>query len=300
MANFDIVVDTNPMAQSIDSVSHEVSNTTLAVAAMEAAVIAAEKQSAQHITENVDKGFYNLIQSKLSAKLAEYYTAMNAKIALLIELSKSLGGTKSRMEKDVNRLKTEYFKTFQGLDKSLENRISQLDKPTVSLAAARDNLIYHKNIIDVPSVFYSNDEIGATRQMALTARLNSKTDKTIDGMTKSVQNNMDFNKKMRSMISSDDVSKEKLLCVPVIYVEEQSYVLDDSNVSMIFVPDYIDKSVKEDIESRIENRIAEFENNNDDLSKTEIKKEFEKLVIANETDQSVIDRIMNLYERGNQ
>lgn len=300
MASFDIVVDTNPMAQSINSVSNAVSNTTLAVTAMETAVIAAETKAAQHITENVDKGFYNLIQSKLSAKLAEHYTEMNAKVALLIELSKTLGNTRSRMEKDVNRLKASYFKTFQGLDKSLENRIGQLDKPTISLADARDNLIYQRNLKEIPPVYYSNEEIGNAKQMALTARLNNKTDKAIGSMTNSVQNNMDFNKKIRAMISNDSVNKENLLCVPVIYVEEQSHVLDDSNVSMLFIPDYIGKSAKEDIESRIENKIDEFAGNTDDYSKSEIKKEFEKLVMSNEADKDLNDKIMELYERGNQ
>ena len=298
MANFNIVVDTNPMAQSIDNVSYAVSNTTLAVGAMETAVIEAERQAAQRITDNVDRGFYSLIQSKLSSKLAEYYTEMNAKVALLMEISKTLASIETRMEKDVNRLKAGYYKTFQGLDKDLDNRISQLDKPTVGLAAARDNLIYHKNTLDVPHVIYANEEIGKARQLALTARLNSKTDKAIYNMTNSVQNNMDFNKKMKSMISDEGVNEENALCVPVIYVEEESYVLDDSKVSMLFVPEYVDKTIKEDIESKMEKMTDELVGNNDDLSKSEIKKEFENLVMTNETDQEVIKKMMELFERG--
>lgn len=47
MAEFDFVVDTTPMAETVSSVSNHVTATTAAVVAMQAAVIASEKASAK-------------------------------------------------------------------------------------------------------------------------------------------------------------------------------------------------------------------------------------------------------------
>lgn len=44
MAEFDFVVDTTPMAETVSSVSNHVTATTAAVVAMQTAVIASEKR----------------------------------------------------------------------------------------------------------------------------------------------------------------------------------------------------------------------------------------------------------------
>lgn len=47
MARFDFVVDTKPMADSVDSITGHVDATTAAVIAMQAAVINSEEQAAK-------------------------------------------------------------------------------------------------------------------------------------------------------------------------------------------------------------------------------------------------------------
>ena len=51
-------VDTQPMARQIESVSQKVQGTTAAVVGMRAAVIAAEEEAAEHVCNNVNRGFY--------------------------------------------------------------------------------------------------------------------------------------------------------------------------------------------------------------------------------------------------
>ena len=128
MAEFDFVVDTTPMAETVSSVSNHVTANTAAVVAMQTAVIASEKASAKKICNNVDAGFHGLIRSQLSMKISVAYTEMQAKLALLLEYSKTLRKTRDRMESDFNRVKRQYSQIFKGLDKALANRISQLDK----------------------------------------------------------------------------------------------------------------------------------------------------------------------------
>ena len=65
MATFNYTVDTKPMAEEISSVSRHVNVTTGAVVAMQAAVIIAEEKAANHVCNNVNKGFYSLIRSQI-------------------------------------------------------------------------------------------------------------------------------------------------------------------------------------------------------------------------------------------
>lgn len=57
MATFDIVVDTSPMANSLDNVNSNVRNVTASVVAMESAVVVAQERASEHICQNVDNGF---------------------------------------------------------------------------------------------------------------------------------------------------------------------------------------------------------------------------------------------------
>ena len=116
MAEFDFVVDTTPMAETVSSVSNHVTATTTAVVAMQAAVIASEKASANKICNNVDAGFHSLIRSQLSMKTSVAYTEMQAKLALLLKYSKTLRKTRDRMEADFSRVKRQYSQIFKGLD----------------------------------------------------------------------------------------------------------------------------------------------------------------------------------------
>lgn len=80
MANFNFTVDTSPMASEMQSVSHGVNRVSGAVVAMQAAVIAAEKEGAEHVCQNVNKGFYSLMHSQISQKIAQLTSTVEAKL----------------------------------------------------------------------------------------------------------------------------------------------------------------------------------------------------------------------------
>ena len=65
MANFSFTVDTDPMAHEISSVSQRVDMTSAAVVTMQTAVIVAEKESADHVCENVNYGFIRRFRRRL-------------------------------------------------------------------------------------------------------------------------------------------------------------------------------------------------------------------------------------------
>ena len=78
MATFNYTVDTKPMADEMRSVSRHVNATTDAVVAMQTAVIIAEEKAADHVCNNVNKGFYSLIRSQISQKMAKLQSEVDS------------------------------------------------------------------------------------------------------------------------------------------------------------------------------------------------------------------------------
>lgn len=71
MADFNFTVDTTPMANQINSVSHHVDGVTASVVAMKTAVISAEKDAANKICGNVNRGFFSMMQAQITQKIAQ-------------------------------------------------------------------------------------------------------------------------------------------------------------------------------------------------------------------------------------
>lgn len=135
MAHFNFTVDTEEMANSIDGVAPHVDGTTAAVVAMQTAVIVAEKRAAEKICENVNRGFFGLIRSQISQKLAITKSQMDARVMELGQQAQELLGIRGRMERDFQMIATRYAKLFRSLDAALYTRINELDKPLVSFVS---------------------------------------------------------------------------------------------------------------------------------------------------------------------
>lgn len=138
MANhhdIDCLVDTIPMAEKIQRVGQNVEHTTMAVVAMKTAVVEAEKSGAQHICQNVNRGFFTLMQSQLSAKLAQKKSRTEALMAQLAMQKRRLLEIKNSMENDYQRICTRYGRIISSINKQLEQRIIDLDKPVYKFCA---------------------------------------------------------------------------------------------------------------------------------------------------------------------
>lgn len=127
--DIDCLVDTIPMAEKIQRVGQNVEHTTMAVVAMKTAVVEAEKSGAQHICQNVNRGFFTLMQSQLSAKLAQKKSRTEALMAQLAMQKRRLLEIKNSMENDYQRICARYGRIISSINKQLEQRIIDLDKP---------------------------------------------------------------------------------------------------------------------------------------------------------------------------
>lgn len=148
-----ITVDTKPMAESIDTVADKVDETKLAVVAMEAAVIAAEQAASENICRNVNFGFYSLIRSQISQKIATHKSRADAKIMEMQQQAMSLSAIQGTMEKDYMMIADRYQKLFEGMNKTLRARIFELDRPVTHFLfnEAVPSVGLSKRIVSEPS-----------------------------------------------------------------------------------------------------------------------------------------------------
>jgi hypothetical protein len=201
-------VDTSPMARSVDSVNGHVHSVTTAVTAMEAAVIAAERQSARTICENVDHGFYVLVKSQISQKAVADYSEMTSKQMTLLQLVKALEGVKRQMEADYTMISARYAKLFQSLNKALETRVKELDRPAMRLAEIRKQLVFDKLKDDSSLLLSVAEEALAVGQTALSGKLKQKTRETLQSLSGSVAEKQSYDEKIDSILfaNSDAVT----------------------------------------------------------------------------------------------
>lgn len=128
MADFIFNVDTTPMAKGLHHVGNQVSTVTDAVEEMKNAVLVAEKNAADAICSNVNRGFYTLIRSQISQKIAKLKSDVDSKLMEMLQQGASLRAFRTRMELDYNMIASRYTKLFNSLNKALRIRIFELDK----------------------------------------------------------------------------------------------------------------------------------------------------------------------------
>lgn len=299
MADFDFVVDTKPMAESVSSVTNNVKLTTAAVVAMEAAVLLAEKNAADRICDNVDKGFFSLIRSQVSMKLSTCYTEMQAKLSLLMEYSKTLGRTQERMEGDYNRVKGQYSQIFKGLDKALSNRIAQLDKDAVGISETRKRVILSMFERQIPETVVTSTEVELNDQKIVSSRIKNKTDHSLDVLAGKVRENLNYKQLMDDMLDRSTTEKRVDEYIPVVFANKQSTLVTDTYVLSLHYPQYLSEKVRNNIDLSILNQEELCTNApKDDFERKNVSDEFQNLVATSGLDQRVATKMMYLFQQG--
>jgi hypothetical protein len=237
MANLHFEVDTMPMARSVDSARGHLNGVTAAVTAMEAAVIATERQSAQTICENVDNGFYVLVKSQISQKAVAAYTEMTSRQIVLLQLVKALDGVKRQMEADYNMISRRYAKLFQSLNKALETRVRELDRPAMKLAEIRQNIVFDKLKDNSSMLFSVSNEALPAAQTALGGKMKQKTRETLLALSASINESRSYNEKVEGILSKNEngVSDDSgLYYLPAIFFETDSLLNSSDHIETVY------------------------------------------------------------------
>jgi hypothetical protein len=299
MATFNYTVDTNPMATEIGSVSKHVNATTTAVVAMQTAVVLAEAKAADHVCDNVNKGFYTLMRSQISQKIAKLQSEVDSHFMKLTQLRKNLFGIKNRMERDYNMISNRYLKLFNGLNANLKQRVFELDKPVISFAVKDVEQISNRTKYLTATVPVSQLESLSASQKIIASNVKYRGLNVINSM-KSFLSDMAEQKKLTNLIllKSYDV-KNVTISIPVIISEVNLDKYDnkslDVTVSNVELNNVAKSAIKNTVFTNAENlhwlTAKEIDK--------EIKSEFSKFVTASSSSQRVKDMANKLFLTNN-
>jgi hypothetical protein len=296
MATFKFTVDTKPMAEEIRSVSRHVNGTTGAVVAMQTAVIIAEEKAADHVCNNVNKGFYSLIRSQISQKTAKLQSDVDSHLMQMLQQKNALLGIKNRMQKDYNMISKRYMKLFNGLNANLKQRVFELDKPTIDFAVKEVDKVSNRTKYLTAIVPISQLETISTSQRIIASNIRFRGFNVIKSMN-SFLLDMNQQKKLTDKILINDARYTNNACVyiPVILSEcNRDKSATDFEIAISNVE--LDNISKSTIRNATFAKLSEIEWGNSTIHDSEIKSEFSKLLMDSTNPQRVNDMAMKLFQ----
>jgi hypothetical protein len=282
------------MAHEIDKVSHHVTATTTAVVAMKTAVIAAEKEASDHVCEKVNQGFYTMIRSQISQKMAKLQSDVDSLLMQLAQQQKQLLGIRTRMERDYNMLLARYSKLFTGLNQNLKQRVAELDRPTMNFALGEVEHITNRSKLLTATVPVGQLESVMQSQQILASNAKYQGMKVINTMRDFLS---DFNdqRRLTSTILLSGEARESHLAVPVVMME----TCIDRNGTTVENIVMNDTGLSASMQRSIQNTITSTEDNLPWVDTTdkdrETINEYGKMVASANLPDRVKERMNNLF-----
>lgn len=131
-------IDTDPFDSSIRNCNSSVGVLTGSVVATEAAQVASIRDHSRKVGKTIIDGFFSTVKSDISQQIMELNSRLEANLVHLRELAQRCVSKQKQMEVDYNRLTSRYSAVFEDLNKELENRIYELDRPTFKFKEMSD------------------------------------------------------------------------------------------------------------------------------------------------------------------
>lgn len=295
MATFNYTVDTNPMAAEISSVSRTVAGTTTAVVAMQTAVVFAEAKATDHVCKNIDKGFFTLIRSQVSQKMAKLQSDVDSHLMQLNQQKKQLLAIKGRMERDYNMISGRYNKLFTGLNQNLKQRIFELDRPITNFAVREIENVSNRTKYLTAIVPVAQLESLAVSQKIIASNVKFRGMKVIGSMTNFLSEMKEQQRLTEKILLAGSKIKNVTLAVPVIISEMNFDKFDNKNidvtVSKVQLNSTSQSAVKNTINQNIDNFLWQ---KTTDIDK-DVKSEFSKFLSNSNSSQRVKDMANKLF-----
>jgi hypothetical protein len=287
MATFNYTVDTHPMAEEISSVSSHVNQTTTAVVAMQTAVVLAEKNAADLVCTNVNKGFFALMRSQISQKIAKLQSEVDSHFMKLTTLKKNLLATKSRMGRDYNMISARYLKLFNGLNSNLKQRVFELDKPVMNFVVKDVERISNRAKYLTATIPISQLESLSMSQKIIASNVKYRGLNVINSMRYFLEGMVE-QKKLASRILLENYSvRNALSSIPVIISEFDIDKYDNKSSNVIVSNVDLTTSAKAEIKNSALSASGSLGWIDTKEINREIKSEFSKLLSASPSSQRV-------------
>lgn len=299
MAYIDCVVDTNPMAAEINSVSSHIKGTTTAVVAMQTAVVLAEKKAADHVCDNVNKGFYTLIRSQISQKIAKLQSDVDSHLMQLNVQRKQLLAIRNRMERDYNMISHRYLKLFNGLNQNLKQRVFELDKPTVDFAVRELEKVSNRAKYLTATVPVSQLESLAASQKIIASNVKYRGLRVIKSMSHFLSDMSAQKKLTNSILLEKRCAENSILSVPVLIKECNFDKFDNKNVDIIVSNVLLNQQIQSKVKNVINQNLENLQWENEGEINKEVKMEFNKYIANSGSSQRVKDLANKLFMAAN-
>ncbi len=298
MANFNFTVDTDPMASEIKSVSHHVDAVSGSVIAMQTAVIKAEREGAEVICTNVNKGFYSLMQSQISQKIAALTSQIEAKLMDMGQQAIALQSIQKRMERDYNMISTRYGKLFKSLNNSLYTMIMEIDRPVVSLIHQDMAVVNNRVNSNIGAITTNQAETLLAAQLILTSITKNNGAQTLKTMLQYIRDVNIQKKQSEAVISNVHAEDVEVIYLPFFIAEStnelgmsrtQSYTptstieVMDKTISQT-TQDLANKTVRSGVWTQIP-----------EDNKAALDSEFSTILLNSSLDERVKSKMSKLY-----
>lgn len=299
MADFNFTVDTSPMASTIESVKHSVDNVSGAVVGMRAAVIAAEQAGAEHVCENVNKGFYSLMHSQISQKIAQLTSVVEAKLLELGQYAAALKSIQSRMTADYNMISARYTKLFKSINNNLEARVAELDMPAFTLVDRDMKLADSRRKLNSAQFSTNQLESVLSSQLLIASKVKQDAGVALDEIARYVKDSEDQSRKSESSMHDRRIDSVEEIYLPVSIVESTSAVGGPS--VNYYVPRSGNGEIDRKIDSSVRNQAVDSVLNGswsamDPEDFRGIEAEFSKLLSASFEDERIRKEIGKMFD----
>ena len=285
-------VDTQPMAREIESVSQKVKGTTAAVIGMRAAVVKAEADAADHVCKNVNLGFYTLIHSQISQKIARLQSDVDSHLMKLNQHRKQLLAIKNRMERDYGMITARYSKLFKGINKNLEVRVYELDKPTFNFAIKDTNAMTNRTMQLTATVPVTQLELLTASQRIIASNMKYRCQQVVSSINSFLSQLKEQDKLTEQILLPQSPSEATTEIMVPIIISESNYDSNDSRRVDIAINDSsLEKRCRDAIKSAVSN--TEFSWHEGKSIDSELKSEFDRI----NAQSKASERVKKMAER---
>jgi hypothetical protein len=219
VANFSFTVDTREMAVALGSVAPHVDGTTAAVISMQAAVVAEERRAAEDICANVNRGFFSLIRSQISQKIALCRSQADARLLELRDQALKLSSVKATMQRDFQMIAARYTALFKSLDAALLSRIHEQDAALLDLVQKDVLRLGGRTRALQASVPVHQLESVSSCQRLVTIVTKAEASQAIGGIARFIQESNQQGRLTHSILGSELLSDNSTAFLPIALME---------------------------------------------------------------------------------
>lgn len=221
LVTVNVEVETDAFDHSVAGCNKSINALTGAVVATESAQVASISNNAERVGQTIIRGFFKTISSELSQQIMELSTKLESLVLTLRHFAERCAAKQQQMEVDYNRIASRYIKIFNDLNKELENRVYELDRPTFTFKRSSDAQTLRSTASDlVGTAAISSGESGLLQAQISASITKKRALDTINAANDFLaQQKYLENTITRSMV---DESIDATIYVPVAFIETES------------------------------------------------------------------------------